>query len=424
MRALDDMDYQALRDYARDLLHQRGVAAGDIDRRRQELPYHPLLAQYEEGSEALRERLSRAMLALLKESAHGPWAIDVLHYLLVVVEETGSRAAIETLKSLVSSRAWMQQPDGKKRQMLALRTLLGLGWFGAPNFWLAQHRRLESSYPQLIFRALAEADLELAFDYFGALVLDAEQARDVLRLFPSLIERHSLEVVRELTQQAARDLDPVVVNELSPWFAKRGYGSISSKETSRRHSATRPTESSPGLQEISVPAGVKVHLEDNLLVAEGPKGRVAQPMFPECQVTIDGGTIKVSRSTDSGVVRAKHGLARALLANAVRGVAEGFKKELEVVGVGYRGDVKGKEVHFALGYSHPVIYRIPEGIEIEIDQSNKITIQGTDRQKVGIVAAEIRRLRPSVSYRAKGIRYVGEIGRRKADKSGGSRSAG
>lgn len=173
-----------------------------------------------------------------------------------------------------------------------------------------------------------------------------------------------------------------------------------------------------GLQPISIPAGVKVEVGDDLFVAEGPKGKVAQPVFRECPVTVDDGTITVSRVNDSGPTRAKHGLSRALYANAITGVSEGFKKQLEVVGVGYRGDVKGREVHFALGYSHPVIYPIPDGIEVEIDKKNTITIQGADRQKVGQVAAEIRRLRPPDPYKAKGIRYSGENIRRKVGKAG------
>lgn len=173
-----------------------------------------------------------------------------------------------------------------------------------------------------------------------------------------------------------------------------------------------------GLQPISVPAGVKVRLEGDVFVAEGPKGKVTQPVFQECPVTIEDGTVTVGRVGDGGPIRARHGLSRALYANAVTGVTEGFKKELEIVGVGYRGDVKGKEVHFALGYSHPVIFNIPEGIEIEIDKKNVITVTGADRQRVGQVAAEIRRLRPPDPYKAKGIRYQGESIRRKVGKAG------
>ncbi len=173
-----------------------------------------------------------------------------------------------------------------------------------------------------------------------------------------------------------------------------------------------------GNQSIPVPAGVKVAVEGSVFVAEGPKGRVTQPISPECPVTVDDGTIKVSRIGDSGPLRARHGLYRALLANAVRGVTEGFKKELEVVGVGYRGDVKGREIHFALGFSHPVIFPIPEDIEIEIDKKNRITVRGANRQQVGQVAAEIRSLRPPDPYKAKGIRYSDEHIRRKVGKAG------
>ncbi len=173
-----------------------------------------------------------------------------------------------------------------------------------------------------------------------------------------------------------------------------------------------------GNQSISIPKGVKVEIEGDVFVAEGPKGQVTQPVFRECPVSIEDGTITVSRTDDSGPSRAKHGLARALYANAVNGTAEGFKKQLEVVGVGYRGDVKGREVHFALGYSHPVIFPIPDGIEIEIDKKNVITVQGADRQKVGQVAAEIRSLRPPDPYKAKGIRYSDETIRRKVGKAG------
>ena len=175
-----------------------------------------------------------------------------------------------------------------------------------------------------------------------------------------------------------------------------------------------------GLQPINVPAAAKVRLEGDTLFAEGPKGKVSQPLFPgECPVEIDGGVIKISRINDTGPIKAKHGLLRALINNAVVGVTEGFVKELEIVGVGYRGEVKGKECHFSLGYSHPVIYPVPEGIAIEIDtKANKIKISGANRQQVGQVAAEIRALRPPDPYKAKGIRYSGEHIRRKAGKAG------
>lgn len=173
-----------------------------------------------------------------------------------------------------------------------------------------------------------------------------------------------------------------------------------------------------GLKPIPIPQGAKIAIDGDLFTAEGPKGKVSHRVFPECPVTIDDGTVTVGRIDDSGPVRAKHGLSRALLANAITGVTEGFTKQLEVSGVGYRGDVKGKEVHFALGFSHPVIFTIPDGIEIEIDKKNMITIQGADRQQVGQIAAEIRSLRPPDPYKAKGIRYKGEQIRRKVGKAG------
>lgn len=174
-----------------------------------------------------------------------------------------------------------------------------------------------------------------------------------------------------------------------------------------------------GKAPITIPAAAKVKLEGDQFTAEGPKGKVQLRVYPaECPVKIEDGTITVERHGDSGPVRAKHGLTRALLANAVQGVTQGFIKELEIVGVGYRGEVKGKECHFALGFSHPVIFPIPDGISVEIDKANKIKVEGADRQVVGQVAAEIRNLRPPDPYKAKGIRYAGEIIRRKVGKAG------
>lgn len=173
-----------------------------------------------------------------------------------------------------------------------------------------------------------------------------------------------------------------------------------------------------GKQPITVPKGTKVEIRDGVFVAQGSKGRVEQTLLPECPVKIDDGVIEVECIGDSGPVRSKHGLMRALLNNAVTGVSEGFQKQLEIVGVGYRAEVKGKEVHFALGYSHPIVFPIPEQIEIEIDRNNKITVSGADRQQVGQVSAEIRRLRPPDPYKAKGIRYSDEVIRRKVGKAG------
>jgi len=164
-----------------------------------------------------------------------------------------------------------------------------------------------------------------------------------------------------------------------------------------------------GKQPITVPKGTKVEIKDGVFVAQGSKGRVEQKLLPECPVKIEDGVVQVECVGESGTVRAKHGLMRALLANAVNGVSEGFQKQLEIVGVGYRGEVKGQEVHF---------FPVPEQIEIEVDRNNKITVSGADRQRVGQVAAEIRGLRPPDPYKAKGIRYSDEHIRRKVGKAG------
>src|ERR1700730_1415924 len=174
-----------------------------------------------------------------------------------------------------------------------------------------------------------------------------------------------------------------------------------------------------------VPKGTRVELKDGLFTAEGPKGKVSTPVFDGFPVEVrkqDGEpaeVVTVSRSGDSGPERSKHGLLRALLANAVNGAANGFTKQLDIVGVGYKAEVKGALVQFALGYSHPVLFDIPQGIKIEIDKSNRVTVSGADRQKVGQVAAEIRRLRKPDPYKGKGIKYTNEVLRRKVGKAGG-----
>ncbi len=175
-----------------------------------------------------------------------------------------------------------------------------------------------------------------------------------------------------------------------------------------------------GRMPIPVPNGTKVQIEDGQFVAEGPKGKVTQPLFDNFPVKVDGNTVTIERPGDTGPERAKHGLLRALLANAVQGASAGFTKQLDIVGVGYRAEVKGPQVQFALGYSHPVLYDIPEGISIAVDtKANRVTVTGADRQKVGQVAAEIRMLRKPDPYKGKGIKYTNEILRRKVGKAGG-----
>jgi large subunit ribosomal protein L6 len=176
-----------------------------------------------------------------------------------------------------------------------------------------------------------------------------------------------------------------------------------------------------GKMPIAVPKGTRVELKDGQFIAEGPKGKVQLPLFEGFPVAVDGeGVVTVARSGDSGPERSKHGLLRALLANAVHGVSTGFSKQLDIVGVGYRAEVKGGHVQFALGYSHPVIFDIPAGIKIEIEaKTNRVTVAGADRQQVGQVAAEIRRLRKPDPYKGKGIKYTNEVLRRKVGKAGG-----
>ena len=176
-----------------------------------------------------------------------------------------------------------------------------------------------------------------------------------------------------------------------------------------------------GKMPIAVPKGTRVELKDGQFIAEGPKGNVQQQLFEGFPVAMDGeGVVTVARSGDSGPERSKHGLLRALLANAVQGVSTGFSKQLDIVGVGYRAEVKGSHVQFALGYSHPVIFDIPAGIKIEIETKiNRVTVSGADRQQVGQVAAEIRRLRRPDPYKGKGIKYTKEVLRRKVGKAGG-----
>lgn len=173
-----------------------------------------------------------------------------------------------------------------------------------------------------------------------------------------------------------------------------------------------------GKNPIPIPQGIKVKVAGGRFVAEGPKGKVLEKIVAGIGVEVKDTEVLVTRPTDERDDRAKHGLMRALLANAVLGVSEGFVRKLEINGVGYRAQVKGKEVHFALGYSHPIVYAIPDGIQIEIDKNNTITIQGPVKQQVGQVAAEIRSLRKPEPYKGKGIKYVEEVIRRKVGKAG------
>ena len=175
-----------------------------------------------------------------------------------------------------------------------------------------------------------------------------------------------------------------------------------------------------GKKEISLPKGVEVKKAGDAITVKGPKGTLSTHLVHGIDVKVENNVVQFSRENEEGKTRALHGLMRALVANNVKGVSEGFKRELDIVGVGYRAEVKGKEVVFQLGYSHPVRFPIPQGIEVAIDaKTNHITITGIDKQKVGQVAAEIRGLREPDPYKGKGIKYSDEIIRRKAGKAAG-----
>ncbi len=178
-----------------------------------------------------------------------------------------------------------------------------------------------------------------------------------------------------------------------------------------------------GRKVIVVPSGVKVSVADSHLEVQGPKGKLTTPVPPGISFSLSGTELHCRRSNDERQQRAFHGMARALAQNAIKGVTEGFSKDLDIVGVGYRAAVEGKKVVFALGFSHPVEYPIPEGIRIAVDKQTRVTVSGIDRQKVGQVAAEIRNLRRPDPYKQKGIRYVGEVLKKKAGKAGATGAA-
>jgi large subunit ribosomal protein L6 len=177
-----------------------------------------------------------------------------------------------------------------------------------------------------------------------------------------------------------------------------------------------------GRKPITVPAGVKVQLGGAAVEVQGPKGRLSIPLPRGIRFEQKDGVLQAIR--DAEEYRALHGLARALVANAVRGVSEGFKKDLDIVGVGYRAELKGKTVVFALGYSHPVEFPVPEGIQVTVEKQTRLSVSGADRAQVGQVAADIRGLRPPDPYKQKGIRLVGERLKKKAGKAGAAKTSG
>jgi len=175
-----------------------------------------------------------------------------------------------------------------------------------------------------------------------------------------------------------------------------------------------------GKMPVAIPKGVEVKAETERVRVKGPKGELVSAIPAGLTVSVSDGQVKVARANDEPHTRACHGLLRSLVANSVEGVTKGFTRELEISGVGYKAEVKGKSVVFSLGYSHPVDFPIPEGIAVAVDaKAGKLTVTGADKQKVGQTAAEIRKLRVPDPYKAKGIKYSTETIRRKVGKAGG-----
>jgi large subunit ribosomal protein L6 len=172
-----------------------------------------------------------------------------------------------------------------------------------------------------------------------------------------------------------------------------------------------------GKQPITVPSGVDVQVDGSRVAVKGPRGSLAQTFSPEMRIVLDDGTLRVERPSDERTHRSLHGLTRTLIANMVEGVTNGYEKRLEIVGVGYRAALKDGDLEIAAGYSHPVPFRAPEGIEFEVPAPTRIVVRGIDKQLVGEVAAQIRKIRKPEPYKGKGIRYEGEHVRKKAGKA-------
>jgi large subunit ribosomal protein L6 len=173
-----------------------------------------------------------------------------------------------------------------------------------------------------------------------------------------------------------------------------------------------------GRKPIPIAKGVKVSVASGVVAVEGPKGKLSVSLPGGITADVEDGNVQIKRPTDLQKDRALHGLVRSLVANAVEGVTNGFTKELEIQGIGYKAQVEGKDVVLALGYSHPVRFPIPEGIQVAVEKQVRMSIKGANKQTVGQVAADIRALRAPDVYKGKGIRYVGEVVRKKVGKTG------
>jgi large subunit ribosomal protein L6 len=171
-----------------------------------------------------------------------------------------------------------------------------------------------------------------------------------------------------------------------------------------------------GRKPIQIPDGVEIDVKSGAVTVKGPKGELSQNLSRDMKVSVENGTLTVERPTDRGEHRALHGLTRSLIANMVEGVTDGFERRLEIQGVGYRAQLKGKALEMSLGYSHPVTIQAPEGIEFEVPVPTEVVVRGIDKQLVGETAARIRKSRPPEPYKGKGVRYAGEHITRKVGK--------
>ena len=176
-----------------------------------------------------------------------------------------------------------------------------------------------------------------------------------------------------------------------------------------------------GKKPIPIPQGVKIQIDGGRVSAEGPKGKLSQPVPTGLKASVDNGILLIARDNEERHVRALHGLTRSLVANMVTGVKDGFERKLDIVGIGYRAQLQGRNIQLALGYSHPVIFGLPEGITAEIDKQTAITLKGADKALLGETAAKLRSLRKPDPYKGKGVKYAEEVIRRKVGKKAGAK---
>jgi large subunit ribosomal protein L6 len=174
-----------------------------------------------------------------------------------------------------------------------------------------------------------------------------------------------------------------------------------------------------GKQPVKIPEKVKVSVDGNVVKVEGPKGKMSFATNALVKIEVDKGEVKIARVDESNVAKGLHGLTRTLVKNACEGVVKGYERGLEISGVGFKAEVRGKDIHFALGFSHPVVFKLPEGVTAEVDaKQTKLMVRAVDKHLLGLTAAKIRALRPPEPYKGKGIKYANEIVRRKEGKTG------